>query len=111
MAEWTNSDTQAIAEFISNEDREWSESRKRGTPFWQGTAGEILDNSERFQAPPEAPVSRLAAMLRYLFCGESDEPMRTEKTAAIEFSRVDWKQVAEWLLEKSRKGRSGQVTP
>jgi hypothetical protein len=105
MTEWTNGDTEAVAEFISNEDREWNESRKHGTPFWRGAADEILDNSERFKAPPDAPVSRLTEMLRYLFCGESEDPIHTEKTAGIAFSRVDWKQIAGWLLEKSRAAR------
>lgn len=106
MDEWTNSDTEALAEFIRNEDRQWVETRKHGTPFWKGTADEILDDSERSKAPPDAPVARLTDILRYLFCGETDEPVQSETFAGIEFSRVDWKQLAEWLLEISRKARS-----
>jgi hypothetical protein len=102
MPKWTNGDTEAVAEFISKEDREWNESKKHGTPFWRGTADEILDTNES----PDAPVSRLTEMLRYLFCGEAEEPVQTEKTAGITLSRVDWKQIAEWLLEKSRQARS-----
>jgi hypothetical protein len=106
MADWTNEDTKAIAEFIDNEDREWIESRKRGTPFWRGTAEEIVYDCQRFEAPPDAPVERLTAMLRYLFCGESDVPINIEGAAGINPSRVDWRQIAAWLVEKSRKSGS-----
>jgi hypothetical protein len=104
--DWTNSDTKAIAEFIENEDREWIKSGKAGAAFWQGTANEVLDDCEKFKAPPGAEIIRMTDMLHYLFCGESGEPVQTGKIADIKFSRVDWKQIAEWLLEKSRSDRS-----
>jgi hypothetical protein len=90
--EWTNTDTWKIAEAIRTQDREF------GNELWQGVA----------DVDRETAIKIEAESIRGWFCGipeagvDPDEPELVE-IAGIDLGKVDWRQIAEWLIAKSEK--------
>jgi hypothetical protein len=111
---WTNRETEHVAEYIRNDDNGTEYS------FWTNMAIYAEDTE-----PAESErVNGLARTVKHMFCGspgmctdgvfrenadQSEEVIDFSEILDVDFSLVDWKQIAEWLINKSRRssGSSG----